>query len=727
MKRHTIFFFAVLAVLSVNAADAYIGFVYPAGGKRGTTFRVTIGGQYIHGTSKVVFTGEGITATIFEYNQKMSPQTQRLLREQRDELLYVKEEKRTEEEKAILQKLNRIIEAYVQQPACDAIANLLTCDVTIAPDAKPGEREIRLVTATGLTNPMAFFVGQLPEYSAEPMITCPKPTLGKEEQALRKRKAPSGSDKKSADKSEMMMADSMMSEEMMSGMEMGESGALSDVDDPVTRIEQPCVVNGQIAPGTVDRYLVRCRAGQDLVVEVKARALVPYLADAVPGWFQPVVKLCNSEGEAVAYNDDYMFKPDPVLMYKIPRNGDYLLSIYDSIYRGREDFIYRMTIGALPFVTSRFPLGGQLGQPARIDLQGVNLTQSHVIPNTHAERQKVALLASMGNDKLLSNAFPFSLDSLPDAMEKEPNNSTGKAQKLQLPFIMNGCVDTPGDKDFFQFEGKKGEKVVAEVMARRLDSPLDSSVMILSPSGNCIGFNDDCEDVGSGLNTHHADSWLSVTLPEDGTYTCILTDTQHNGGNAYAYRLRLSAPQPDFEIRLVPSHVEMNGGGGTDTVTAHLIRRDGFVGPVTLKLRDPAGFELQAKPFDPTQTVAKVTIKANLQGVKEPVALKIDGEAEINGKVVTREAVGSEDRMQAFLWRHLVPSQEMTAWVRWKAPPAPAKKPEVAKKVEKKPEPAKNVEKKPEVDKKVEKKPGDNNSKAQKKPPADTNAVAKKK
>jgi hypothetical protein len=328
-----------------------------------------------------------------------------------------------------------------------------------------------------------------------------------------------------------------------------------------------------------------------------------------------------------------------------------------------------MTVGSLPFVTSRFPLGCQLGQPAAIAIKGVNLEQDQVVPKTDFDSQRLCMLTGLGRGKVISNAFPFSLDAIPDSNEKEPNNSTGNAAKVQLPSIMNGCINMPEDKDFYQFEGKKGDQVVAEIMARRLDSPLDSAIMIISPSGNCIGFNDDFMDAGSGLNTHHADSYVNVSLPEDGTYTCIITDAQHQGGSAYAYRLRLSAPQPDFDIRLVPSHVEMSAGG-SDKLTAHLIRRDGFTGPVTLKLKAPDGFVLEAKPFDDTQTVMQVTVKTTLSGLDEPVRLEIEGEATVNGKSIRRDAVAAEDRMQAFLWRHLVPAQELLAWVRGKVPSA---------------------------------------------------------
>ena len=41
-------------------------------------------------------------------------------------------------------------------PAAASLANLVLVEVTIAPDAAPGEREIRLVTARGVSNPLSF-------------------------------------------------------------------------------------------------------------------------------------------------------------------------------------------------------------------------------------------------------------------------------------------------------------------------------------------------------------------------------------------------------------------------------------------------------------------------------------------------------------------------------------------------------------------------------------------
>jgi len=42
-----------------------------------------------------------------------------------------------------------------------------------------------------------------------------------------------------------------------------------------------------VHPGEADRYRFQARKGQELVIAASARELIPYLADAVPGWFKP--------------------------------------------------------------------------------------------------------------------------------------------------------------------------------------------------------------------------------------------------------------------------------------------------------------------------------------------------------------------------------------------------------------------------------------------------------
>ena len=428
------------------------------------------------------------------------------------------------------------------------------------------------------------------------------------------------------------------------------------------RISLPCTANGQVAPGEVNWYRFQARKGQRLVLSVAARQLIPFLADAVPGWFQPVLVVCDAKGKELAYNDDFHFKPDPTLLFEVPEDGEYLFSIADAIYRGREDFVYRVTIGEVPYVTSIFPLGGRVGAGTEIEMKGWNLETAELMPPPTEAGTGVHLIAAT-KDELVSNRVPFALDTLPEGLDKEPNNVPAEAQKIQLPVIINGRMDHKGDRDVFQIEGRAGETIVAQVAARRLDSPLDSVLKITDSGGKLLAFNDDHEDAGSGINTHHADSYVTFQLPADGTYFVHLTDTARDGGESHAYRLRISPPQPDFELRVVPSSLVLRGKGSA-TVNVYALRKDGFTGDIKLSLKDPPeGFSALPISLTAKQEVARLTIKTALTDTKQPLDLIVEGRASIQDREVAHHAVPAEDRMQAFLWRHLVPAEDLKVFV----------------------------------------------------------------
>ena len=347
----------------------YIGYAYPAGGQQGTTFQIRLGGQGLDDVNAVLVSGSGVSARVVEYLRRLNNQETQLLNEQLKQLKQatsavdsaassmmksdppmmaadntmmlassatdktVSSTGKDESAQKLIPRLEKRIREFVQTPASVAIATLTIVEVAIAPDAQPGERELRLATLRGVSNPLAFHVGQVPEFSRKPMLTATLQVLGKEAQSLRKRPA----------------------------------------DEVEQRVSLPCTVNGQIASGEVNRYRFEARQGQRLVLDTLGRQLIPFIADAVPGWFQPVLALYDAKGKEVAYEDDYRFKPDPTILYEVPKDGEYVLEIHDSIYRGREDFVYRVTLGELSFVTSLFPLGRPVGEPGAIQMKGWNL------------------------------------------------------------------------------------------------------------------------------------------------------------------------------------------------------------------------------------------------------------------------------------------------------------------------------------------------------------------
>jgi len=674
------YFIACLAALLAflpSAQAQYIGFVYPAGGQQGTTFRVTLGGQKLEECNSAFVSGTGVKSRLVEYNKKMNAQEIQVLNEQLKELKDFPPEKKDQAITNLTARIEKLVRDNITQPACASIANLAIVEVTIAPDAKPGLREIRLGTTRGVSNPLVFNVGQVPEFSKPPMATCQLVTLGKEEQSLRKKQRESA---KQGD-SEMTMTSKMM---------MGSAGAQSEMDDDEVCVKIPCVMNGQTAQGAVDRYRFEARKGQRLVITVQARELIPFVADAVPGWFQPVIVLCDAKGKELAYNDDYRFKPDPVVLFEVPANGEYLLAIYDAIFRGREDFVYRITIGELPFVTSIFPMGGRNGTETTVEIKGWNLGETRITPDTRNLLPGIYPITAKGKNGLISNRIPFALDNLPECQEKEPNSTAKTAQKVTLPVIVNGHIDKPGRKDVFQFEAHAGDEVVAEVYARRLDSPLDSVLKITDAAGKILAFNDDREDPAAGINTHHADSYIRTTLSANGTYYVYLDDAQHRGGEEYGYRLRISAPQPDFTLRVVPSYVNIRSNS-TALLSVYAFRQDGFTNAIKFALKGNTNEFSVSDSLTGTQQIAKVSVRTRLAETKEPVNLIIEGSATNGTHKIVHEAVPAEDRMQAFLWRHLVPAEELKAFV-FNPPPPP--KPEPKKEEPKKEEPKKPEQKK---------------------------------
>ena len=226
--------------------------------------------------------------------------------------------------------------------------------------------------------------------------------------------------------------------------------------------------------------------------------------------------------------------------------------------------------------------------------------------------------------------MPFAVDAIAERLEKKSNDSSESAQQVSLPIIINGRIDKPDDWDVFRFEGRVGQEVFAEVRARRLGSPLDSVLRLTDATGKQLAINDDHEDEGAGLVTHHADSLLSVTLPADGTYFVHLGDIQQHGGADYAYRLRIGPPRHDFELRIVPSSINVRGGG-TVPLAVHALRRDGFSGDIDLAFGDaPRGFKLAGARVPASQDQVRLTLTVPPAKKKRTLTLSMLGRATIN-------------------------------------------------------------------------------------------------
>jgi len=161
------------AVPAAWAQRPYIGFAYPAGGQQGTTFQVKLGGQGMDGVDEVLISGTGVKAKVLEYFRPIGPQEMTLLGEQLRDL-------RRDAKKApdmmqmdmmmgggqankaastgtntptgrLIARIEKRMAEYVQRPASAAIAAIAIVEVSVAPDASLGERELRVATPRGIS------------------------------------------------------------------------------------------------------------------------------------------------------------------------------------------------------------------------------------------------------------------------------------------------------------------------------------------------------------------------------------------------------------------------------------------------------------------------------------------------------------------------------------------------------------------------------------------------
>lgn len=616
----------VAAFAQAARVAPHLGFAYPAGGQQGTTFTVSVGGQGLFGTTTAYCSGPGVKARVTGYERPLTQKEINDLREKAQQLADKRQAARkdagkppfTAADEKMAEEIRHTLATRGNRQVNPALAETVTIEVTLSPDAPPGERELRLKAPNGLSNPLVFCVGQLPE-TGDKVVTAA---------------AGRGTSKK------------------------GPVDPRNGRSKTEMEIKLPSIVNGQILPGEVDRYRFTAQRGQRLTLALSARALIPYLADAVPGWFQATLALFDAKGRELAYDDDFRFNPDPAFSCEIPEDGIYAIEIKDAIYRGREDFVYRLAVGELPFVTGIFPLGGPVAGKATFDLSGWNLASEKIAMDT-ADKGPGRFTLAVRNNGILSNSVRFALDTQPECLEREPASGPAAAQVVTLPMIVNGRIDRPGDVDDFRFEGRAGVEIIAEVFARRLGSPVDSILTLSDAAGRQLASNDDYDDKGAGLLTHQADSRIKFTLPVDGVYTVRLADTQRHGGPEYGYRLQLGVAQPNFELRVAPSSISVRGGASVP-ITVYALRRDGFSGEISLGLKDaPRGFALSGARIPANEDKVRLTLTAPTVSQGEPYDLTVVGFTTIQGKTVAHAAVPADDMMQAFAYHHLVTARAL--------------------------------------------------------------------
>lgn len=138
-----------------------------------------------------------------------------------------------------------------------------------------------------------------------------------------------------------------------------------------------------------------------------------------------------------------------------------------------------------------------------------------------------------------SNPRCFVVGNRPEVVETEANNTREQAQVVEVGTVVNARSNSAADVDFYKFTGKKGQRVLAECSAIRIDSRFHGELRLYSAAGRRLGRSIALE--------RRFDPLLDVTLPANGEYFIRVSDFVYAGSNDYGYRLTIhDGPHIDF-------------------------------------------------------------------------------------------------------------------------------------------------------------------------------------
>jgi hypothetical protein len=329
----------------------------------------------------------------------------------------------------------------------------LKAHVKIASDAKLGEHQLRVRTATGISELRTFYVVPFP------IVVSKKPN--------------------------------------------NDFRAPQPVDLNVT-------VAGTIEDEEVDYFVVQAKKGQRITAEVQGMRL-----GGAP--FDPYVAILDSKRFELAASDDTALAlQDPIASVLAPADGPYVIQIRETSYGGNGDCRYLLHIGTFPRPMAVYPLGVKAGEDRALQFIGdVAGPIPQTIHLPAAQNDHMEIFAQ--EDGLSAPSANFVRASLfPNVLEVEPNNDpkTATVAKIPLPLAFNGVISEPNDIDFFRFTAKKDQAIDVRVIARQLRSPLDSVLRIYNADGGQIADNDDAGGPDSYLRFNppgDGDYLLSIT------------------------------------------------------------------------------------------------------------------------------------------------------------------------------------------------------------------------
>ena len=510
-------------------------------------------------------------------------------------------------------------------------------EVTVAANVPPGNYDVRCQGKYGLSNRRTFVVSTIPQ------LTETEPNGGNDLPAW-------------------VQKDGV------------KTNAAQEVTLPVT-------INGQSTGGPdVDWYRFTGVAGQRVLLDGYSKRIDSRMDLAITLFTEAGTII----GESKAAEAD-----DALVDVTLPANGLYFVKVHDAFFAQGPGYMYRITIGQLPYLDSVFPraglpgsndeytlLGRNLpgGQPSPFQLDGRPLDQLKVrIPLPGDAIGRLTYASFMGpqqagmdgvefrvaNNGFNSNPVLITPATAAIVLEDATNNSPGSPQKLTLPCEVAGSFYPQRDVDWFSFVATKDDVWSIDLYAQRLGQSCDAAILIQRVSTNdkgeeqiidIVSLDDVQERNFNNRSGRHefdertTDPSYTFKAPQDGTYRILLKEgvSSVKSNPRLVYRLAIRKPQPDFRVVAVPDgspEALMLRKGGRDVVHLVVFRQDDFDGEITVSATGlPEGVTTEDIVIGPGNSYGTLILTAADNASVGIGTLQIVAKSTINGAEIVRPA-----------------------------------------------------------------------------------------
>ncbi len=346
--------------------------------------------------------------------------------------------------------------------------------------------------------------------------------------------------------------------------------------------KMPVCLNARLdKSGDIDGYTVKLVAGQTLVGMVEAYS--------IGSGVDMIAHVVDEQGVRVHTASDSR-NLDPIIVFKAAKAGTYTVQLAgfahpplaDVRFAGAAMTVYRLHLTGGPAVTQIYPAAVAATGKTEVELIGHNLDPKKLKHSVDA-----AQIRRDGDIGLITPpGFILPIQTLitakPATIEKEPNNTKEQVTPMQVGAIA-GRISDKADVDRFAITMKKGDKLQARVLSKRLGLPLDALLKIEGPDGKLITSADDQSE-------QMPDPQAVWTAAVDGAHQVVVEDLFHQGGSDKAYVLEISPPASAYEVTLADAKPITLSAGKTVSVKATVKLLNGFKEPLLVRVANlPAG------------------------------------------------------------------------------------------------------------------------------------------